>query len=135
MWTASIVSIVKSRGKTHIKVDYTDGIDTLTITHIAEGINCTKDWLISVIRNEIQKMERVYALADEISLGNVDITITPPIPTQEEIDRDKFIQDYRKFIIITRIVNLGILTGQEPFITNLVNTLKTNFKQEYINLL
>lgn len=71
-------------------------------------------------------------LDDEMSVpvGEVDLSVSNPIP---DLDKDTFMDNFHKLRKVNELISLGVLTGNEPFITSLKNSAKTKFKTEYLD--
>jgi len=58
-----------------------------------------------------------------------------PTPTPEEIALDAFHQNVKKLKRFKKAIDLGIKKDNDPDVVQLISTLKTNYKEEYLELL
>lgn len=127
-FTATLKSKQQDGDKIRVEVEYTDGTsvfsDSFTILDEAE--------LKRLVRRKINQLTSTKVAFQDLII-NEQIDVTDPAPTQAELDRQEFLSDYSKLQRINVAVNLGILTGNETFITNLINKIRTSFKPEYID--
>jgi len=60
-------------------------------------------------------------------------TVVPP--TQAELDQQQFLKDYTRWLLVKRAIDVGILTGSETSVVNLLNKVKAEFKPAYLDIL
>lgn len=127
---ATLINKEQENDKIRVWVDYTDGASTFSdnFTITDEGD------LKRQVKNKIIQLTKAKSAFQNLVIDG-EIDISSPDPTQAELDRQEFLANYSKLQRINVAVNLGILTGDETFITNLINTIRTSFKPEYIDVI
>lgn len=131
-WTASITAVVTDPTPTiaQVTIAYTDGTRTDTVTERVSEASALKQ----IVRNGITERERRDAIAALIAappIGAVDLSV--PAPTQAQIDLQQFLTDYNNWVAVkTKLIDTGVLTGQETPCVNLLNKVKSEFKAGYL---
>lgn len=112
-----------------INVEFTDGTVTLT-----------KEFQFS-IESPVEVMKRaVKQYLDELNFvpPTLDGDITdvpeevPTPPTQDELDKQAWEADFAKLEKVKRLIDCGVLTGQETAVVSLRNKVKADFKLVYL---
>jgi len=133
MWTANINNVVKNQGKLSITVEYTNGtdsfVDTYYLTRTADGT------IKNIVANKIKELTDLYTYADSLAIGAVDITPTPVVPTQAEVDKNTFLANYNKLKAMKVAITHGMISASNPAYLALVDTVKTTYKPEYIEFI
>lgn len=57
---------------------------------------------------------------------------TPEVPTQAKLDRQAWEADFAKLEKVRRLIDCGVLTGNETQIVTLRNKVKADFKPAYL---
>lgn len=136
MFTATIKNKEFVNGVLKVTVDYSDGVTTVTESCIPQDFDGLKFWVKSRLAtfNGGQEIDSTLSINDPIDPA--DSVVTPPVPTQAEIDRDTWISDYRKWVKVkTTLIDTGIFTGNEAPAVALKNKVTTNFLADYLNYL
>lgn len=129
MFSTSIHEIKKESGVVKVTVIFTHATDpNLSFTHVFVSRNI--DGLKSSIQAKIDDVVSTYAFADTLPIGTIDPT--PATLTQAEIDKNAFFQKYAKWIQVKKLIDSGIVTGNETAVVNLLNEVKTLFKPAYL---
>lgn len=126
-WTVMATKKQKENGLVRVFLQYTNGTeiveDNILISTLAD--------LKRAVKQRIDRFETADNLIKNLPLNTpVDIGVVQP--TQAEIDKQTFYNDMSKLDRLKQAVNLGILTGNEAIITNLVTKIKAEFKPEYL---
>ncbi len=136
MYTARISNKTTENGIFTIYVEFTNGTNTVTEWCRPQNEDGFKHWVKSRLEafNASETLDTAYSANDIVDV--TDPIVTPPTPTQAEIDRDAWLVDYRRWVKVkSTLIDTGILTGNEAQVTTLRNRVSTNFKPEYLNLL
>jgi len=136
MYTATIIRKDLVPQGTRVFVDFTDGTTTLSETCIPQNVDGLKYWIKSRLEtlNSAPEIDTKYP--DGVTADVSDPVVTPPVLTQEEIDRDTWFADYQKWVKIKNtLIDTGILTGNEAPLVTLKAKVTTGFKAGYIALL
>ncbi len=132
MWTSKIASIEKKGREVHVVVGFDNSADSkqsFTETFSLSGLESLK----SSIKARLEQITSVYTLAETLTPGAIDLT--PATQTPEATDADTFLKNYQKLQRFRRAVDMGLLTGQEKPILELVGKIKADFKPAYFELL
>lgn len=126
-WSVMATKKQKENGLVRVFLQYTNGTeiveDNILISTLAD--------LKRAVKQRIDRFETADNLIKNLPLNTpVDIGVVQP--TQAEIDKQTFYNDMSKLDRLKQAVNLGILTGNEAIITNLVTKIKAEFKPEYL---
>jgi hypothetical protein len=139
-WTASSQVQIGSDGLKVLSITYSDG--TKNITNRYEiNTSYTPEFVSKLVRDKINYLTIQDQRADQLSSGTIvpaspDPVINPPAPTQSEIDRRQWINDYNKWVKIKQtLIDTGILTGSEAPLVTLKDRVKTNFKPAYLDFI
>jgi hypothetical protein len=126
-WTITRRLIAK--GDVDATIEVTATKEETTISKVFSRIT-NEEQLKNEVRRWIQDYENTKTLSET---GAVDITITTPVQTQAEIERDEWFQDLGTLRFAQELVSLGVLNGTESPVVNLRNKVKANFKTGYIS--
>lgn len=139
MYTTKIIdkSIQRSAKRVVVKVEFSkDGITDME--EFSFGLaSFTLDALKRAINTHLSTLQKAEWEVANVEIGNIDTTIKEPapvLPTQAEIDKQKWLAMYDVLQNIKPLIDNGIFTGAEPKIAALKTKLKADFKPEYINL-
>lgn len=136
MYTAKINRKDYVNGVVRVFVDFTNGTDVYTEACIPQDEDGLKFWVKSRLAafNVGEVVETNYTDGADIDVS--DPVVTPPTPTQAELDRDEWLKDYRKYTKVkTTLVDTGILTGNEAWFVTLRNKVTTNLLPAYLDLI
>ncbi len=110
MWTGNKKSIIADPvpGIFVMTVTYTDGQNTQEITdRYSDPNEQTIKKIISDKINELNRIDAVNALIANPTLGPVDLT--PPQPTQEQLDENAYNQQRQQLIQSKQDLDLGLI--------------------------
>lgn len=128
-YTAEITSKSGVEGKISVSVKFTDGVSEFGESFVVASI----DDLKGQIRNRLAELDSAKKDDSKIAVGPIDVT--PEAQTQERLDRLQFDYDFQRFVKVTKAIELGLITGQEPEIVEFMDRVRGNFKTAYIDLL
>ena len=131
MWTHQIIDKKLSYGQLNVVVEYTDGEATYTETYQINSL----DNLKRTIKNRLASLNELVSLIDLIGLNEIDLTETPTVLTQAQIDQNTFLSDYRQWVNVKKAIDVGLLTGLEAPVVALLAKVKAEFKAAYLALL
>lgn len=130
MYTATLTDKKIVDGKIVATVSYTNGADTLVETISFIDVETFK----RAVKSKVDALNTTATAVNNLSLGAIDTTPTPPTLTQAQIDEQTWMNQYTKWVRIkTTLIDTGILTGNETALVNLLNQVKTGFKAAYVN--
>lgn len=134
MYTAKINRKEDRGGVLEIFVDFTDGVKTYTDSCKPQDADGFKYW----VKSRLATYNSSVALDAELNPDDeVDVTdpvVTPPVLTQDEIDRNTWLEKYSKWVRIkTTVVDTGIVPATQPKLQAMLDDLKATLKPEYID--
>ena len=115
-------------------VDFTNGTDTFTETCVPQNKEGFTFWVKSRLEafNSSETLQTEYKVDDVVDVS--DTVVTPPVLTQEEIDRNTWLEKYAKWVRIkTTVVDTGIVPISNTKIASMLQNLKDTLKAEYID--
>jgi hypothetical protein len=133
MWTSKIKSVKSAGDYFEAVLEFTDGVNVYGDTIKTNG-GASMEWIKGNIKNRIKTFESNATLAQSVVL-NQDVDLSEVVPTQDEIDKQEFLKDYRNWTAVKKAIDVGILTGSETPVVNLLNKVKSEFKVAYLTLL
>lgn len=80
-------------------------------------------------------LAELNAVPEVLPDGAVDTTVTPDVPvetTPAELARTQWETDFAKLEKVKRLIDCGVLTGNETQIVTLRNKVKADFKPAYL---
>lgn len=114
-------------------------IITVEFSDLGTAHTFQKDFQFSLTETPEVMKRAVKKYLDEINADVDPITDltpspepTPETPTQAEIDRQNWEADFEKLEKVKRLIDCGVLTGNETQVVNLRNKVKDNFKPTYL---
>lgn len=134
MFTAKINRKDYVNGVVRVFVDFTNGTDTYTESCIPQDEAGLKFWVKSRLAafNVGEVVEANYVDGADIDVS--DPVVTPPTPTQAELDRAEWLKDYARWVRVkTTLIDTGIFTGNEAPAVALKNKVSSNFVPDYLN--
>lgn len=134
MYTATIKNKELINGVLKVTVEFSDGVTTVSETCIPQDFDGLKYWVKSRLAtfNSAKEIDATYATDTELDV--TDPVVTPPTPTQAELDRAEWLKDYGRWVRVkTTLIDTGIFTGNEAPAVALKTKVSTNFKADYLN--
>ena|SRR3990167_9064114 len=136
MYTAKINRKEDRGGIMEVFVDFTDGVKTYTDSCKPQDADGFRYW----VKSRLDSYNSSVLLQDKFIEGETfdvsEPTTLPPILTQEETDRNNWLEKYSKWIRIkATLIDTGIITASNPKATAMLSDLKTTFKAEYIDFI
>lgn len=142
-WTANINEISKrDNNSVQITVDYSDGTNIFTLTHIFDD----SDAVIPFLTNAVSKLEKIDLFIQNPpgnSISSVQI-ISPsqqiqspqlPVLSQKDIDETNFINDYSMLRSYQRAIQQDLIPADYPDYLILLDKVKNNFIPDYIQFI
>lgn len=133
MWTSEITEKVRENGSLRIRVKFTNGTNTVEELYSVNFSNPDINWLKRQVANKILALNNIDSFDASLTLGTFDSTIVDPTPSQEDLDKKKFMFDYGRWLSVKKAIDAGILTGNEVPVQNLLNLVKSEFKATYLS--
>ena len=90
-------------------------------------------WLKNAVNQRLLSLKMADSQLADLSIGA--FSSESVAPTQDEIDQNAWLSKYLQWLQVKKAVDAGILTGSEPQVLALLNTVKTDFRAAYLNLL
>lgn len=134
MFTAEIKNkfIQRAQNKIALDLEISDGT-TVYIEKMFFPLNMTEDGIKATVKHYLDQLERAQTFVDNLPLGIVDTsTVVDTTPTQADLDKQDWFRRFGRLQTVQKMIDLGILTGNETQITALRNGLKTDFKVAYL---
>ena len=135
MYTATITghSIQRKNKRVVIDMSITDGQDTFE-EKMEFALNFTKQEMKEKIKRYLSELESVQTNIDDIApTGVVDLSdVSDSTQTQADPEKKEWFRDFARMEQVQRLIDLGVLTGNEKPVENLRASLKLNFKPAYI---
>lgn len=128
MYKAKITKKEIKNGTLKVEVHFSNGVDAF-IDSFETNQAQDDNWIGNQIRNKLNHLNSIPKLGDSIELGDFDEAL--PDPTDAEIYRDKVIT-YNRYMQLARD---GFVAHDRPFINELREWIKDNFKDDYIDIL
>lgn len=131
MWTAKFVSKQQTTNGLRVVVNFINGTEFIQKDYYM--VSPSIDLLKQIVKNEIDALSK----RDNFSLTDgqdIDITVvSPPGPTQEDLDRKTYSLDMEKLRKTIELVNFGVFSGTETQIQTLRNKIKAEFQASYLD--
>jgi hypothetical protein len=134
MYKAKITNKSYEDGILTFNVEFSDGVTSRTEQVQPQDESGLKLW----VESRLIAFNAGKEVSDKYSEGDViDVTkpvVTPPKPTQAELDRDAWLNDHYLWVRVkTTLIDTGILTGTETEVKALQDKVKNGFRAEYID--
>lgn len=103
-----------------------------------EGSTLERDMQFSIDATDVQVKQAFKSFLNELNHVPTPITdleyteLTPETPTQAELNKQAWEADFAKLEKVKRLIDCGVLTGNETQITTLRNKVKADFKPAYL---
>jgi len=127
-WIATYGDLEKVHGRTRVYIDYTDGS-----SHVRREYDVTDKDMIAVkamINSEIKNLENQASFSDIKTGDVVDVT-----PAPVDSDKKSFLEDVSRLRKMHIAIELGIKKDNDADFIDLVDRVKSRFKEEYLDLL
>ena len=133
-YTAKIISkkFQRNVGRVEIIVEILDGTEVVMTKPMYMGYDITMEKLKHNIKSIIEKMELTDEALPHIIEGDVDLTGVVVDKTINEQKFDAWRQDLTRLHGVDKLIELGILTGNEPRIVEIKERLKKDFDPSYL---
>jgi hypothetical protein len=133
MWSTEITSINNVNGNIVVMVNFIkDGV--VVLSEKFDSINrADTSWLKNAVNQRLLSLKMADSQLADLSIGA--FSSESVAPTQDEIDQNAWLSKYLQWLQVKKAVDAGILTGSEPQVLALLNTVKTDFRAAYLNLL
>lgn len=127
MYTANINSKTFKNGKLTVEVTYSNGNENITDIH--DVIHSQdSNWINDIINRKLNDLNSLSNINDSIVIG--EFKENDLIESERDIYYKKATA-YNRYMSIARN---GFINHDRPIITELKEWLKSNFKDEYVNL-
>ena len=141
MWTATLVRASKNHGRLDFEIEYLDDSDG-EVTNLSYSLsNATKKKVRDLARSEVKRLDDLKNEVIDLPVGqsiDIDPDVPPPPtpPTQAQIDRAAWFDDYRQLQSILTVTAAlpGLLTpGRQTIIDNLIASLEADWLNSYLD--
>lgn len=130
MWTHTITNKdPKDPNGLNVDVTYTDGVEIRVKRYYPSNLEDLK----RSIKSQIEAYERTETLDPQVVLGVLDLTPAPP--TQSEIERKQFKDDYERYWVLQKAVTYGLMQKTDAQIVALGSKIQTDYKDEYLEII
>jgi len=132
MFTHKIISKEFENGVLVLGVEFTDGVKVITEAVKPQDEEGFKYWL----NQRLISLNSLTTLESVVVGSGIDLTPTAPVDTrtQAEKDRDTWLVKYRRWIEVkTKVIDTGIIPANHPKAVSLLDELKANIQEEYID--
>ena len=136
-WTATLKVFEQRSGQWNIVLLYTDTVNGTEFLRKYVRPNITKKQLRELARSEVTRLVQAEANDVDIPLGaTIDITpepvVNPDPPTQAELDKRAWFEDYGKLRSYKRLLDHGVSpTGIDAQISTLQASLLADWDNSY----
>ncbi len=128
MYTAKLITRDIDQGRYKWTVEFTDGATT---------------WTEFFFNDKYEQVQRVVAVrlsalnaVDTFTDGqNIDPTVPVAVLTQAEINRNEWLNDWRRLETADRLISAGVIADTLPAYVTLKTKVTTNFLPAYINFM
>lgn len=133
-WTANLVDKRQEANGIYLNVNFTDGVKSFGKEILVNGwdLNSVK----RTVQSEINSLNNNDTILSSLNEGAISAPDPDPTPTQAELDQQTWLQDYNRWVNVkTKLIDTGILTGNETQVVALKTKVQTNFKPAYLSLI
>lgn len=133
MWSANARKQTGANGAREIAIVFESdsGFGSITDT-LAVGDSTTDQVIADYAQTKIDALNAQDVVYKSLTEGPiVPAKVPPPTPSQDELDRIQFLQDYRLLQNLVKSVDAGLLAADDKSITALQVKVKSEFKPEY----
>ena len=133
MYTATVIGKSLDGAAMKFTVEFTNGVTTVSESVIPQDEAGFKYWVKARLATFNSGAVLATTYVEGTTVDVTDVIVTPPTPTQAEVDQLQWMADYGKWIKIkTTLIDTGILTGNEVQVLALKSKVQTNFKPAYL---
>lgn len=136
-WSAKITDKSLSEGRLSITVELKNGSKLFGEKFIVSNAQ-GPSWLKDRINERIDVLNKLSAYEASLGLGDVDLTpdpITPPpTPTQAELNRAKWAEDYNKLQKLETLLTKKLIKSNDAELLALRTSVEADFKPEYADI-
>lgn len=133
-WTATLRSKRQESNGVYLYVQFTDGTRIIDKEYLVNGESV--DYIRRKIKNDAINLDNNDLINTEFVEGIIAEPTITQTPTQAELDANQWLSDYNKWVNVkTKLIDTGIITGNETAAVALKTKVQTNFKPAYLNLL
>ena len=131
MWTAKLIEKDLVNGVIKVTVLFTNGNDQVTETCIPQDKNGFLFW----VKSRLATFNSSESINTEYSVNStIDVTEpAPEAPTATQLTQQAWFSNYMKLQGVQKLIDLGVLKGNETSVVNLRNKVKTGFLPAYID--
>lgn len=136
MYTATIKKKTIDNGVLRVEVEFSDGVNSIVESCIPQDLDGLKYWVKSRLAtfNGALSIDTTLGVNDTVDVS--DPVVTPPTPTAEEIARDAWLANYKKWVRVkTTLIDTGILTGNETKAVQLKTKVQNDFLPAYLDFI
>jgi hypothetical protein len=131
MWTATITGKTFKGGVLIVNCEFSN--ETSTVSKSFDGVTNLES-LKSVVRSHLDILTNLETFSGTLPIGLFDSTATVPTVSQTEVDRNDWLKDYYKWVMVKKnLIDTGILTGNETAVVNLKTKVQSGFKASYLD--
>jgi hypothetical protein len=137
MYTAKVVKKEIDNGIVKVFVEFTDGVNSQTEWCIPQDRQGFNFWVKSrlAVFNTGKELQ-----TDLVDGADIDVSDTPVLPSQDELDKQTWFAKYNELEILEKIASKNFLTGARLTalnnkISNTKKYLDDNVKVEYLNFI
>lgn len=135
MYTAKIHDKSFDAGVLRVQVEFTNGAESIFESCVPQDEGGLKHW----VKSRLTQLNFAGEVDTKFPVGSTVDLSTPVeevVRTQEEIDRDKWLKKYNKWVKIkTTLIDTGILTGNEANLVTLKGKVQSDYLPEYLDLI
>lgn len=129
MYTATLKNRLIENGKIRWVVEFTNGSDVFT-----ESFNVNKyNDLQPIVARRLAELNYVDTFTIDDVIDSTIQVATPP--TQAELERNQWLQDWKKLEVANKLVQAGVIADTLPAYVTFKNKVAADFKVGYINFL
>lgn len=134
MYTAKIFDKSFDAGVLRVQVEFSDGTNTIYESCIPQDEGGLKYW----VKSRLDQLNFASVIDTKLPVGaTIDTApevVPPPVFTPEELARDAWLNNYRKWVKIkSTLIDTGILTGDEQKLVQLKAKVTSDFLPAYLD--
>ena len=137
MYKAALISKELVGSDLVVTIEYSDGVKSFQEVKTTNGGFGSVEQLKAQVKQRLDILNKQQEMEAELAIGDVPKPTVEVVAekTVEELALAEFQADYYKLQKVNKLVELGVLTGQETPIVALQNKVKADFKVKYLDLL